>query len=191
MKNLALALAPLALLCAAQAGATVIHFKTFMTGPNENPSNASPGTGNATVVYDSEAHTLDVDAIFSGLLGMTTVAHIHCCVDAPGNTIPATPTPTFPGFPAGVSAGVYSVILDLTLLSSFNPAFVAANGGTPAAAEAALITGLNAGRAYFNIHTNLFPGGEIRGFLQVPEPGTIGLVALAMGALALRRKRKA
>jgi hypothetical protein len=34
----------------------------------------------------------------------------------------------------------------------------------------------------------LFPGGEIRGFLAVPEPGTLALLGLALGALALRRR---
>jgi hypothetical protein len=42
---------------------------------------------------------------------------------------------------------------------------VTANGGTTAGAEAALLAGLEAGQAYLNIHTTMFPGGEIRGFL--------------------------
>jgi len=37
------------------------------------------------------------------------------------------------------------------------------HGGTAAGAEAALVGGLAAGQAYFNIHTSPFPGGEIRG----------------------------
>jgi len=55
--------------------------------------------------------------------------------------------------------------LDLTQASSWNPAFVTANGGTVGGAEAALAAGLNAGHAYLNIHTTMFPGGEISGFL--------------------------
>jgi CHRD domain len=36
----------------------------------------------------------------------------------------------------------------------------------------ALLTGLAAGEAYLNIHTTLFPNGEIRGFLA-PVPGPV------------------
>jgi CHRD domain len=82
----------------------------------------------------------------------------------------ATTTPTFAGFPLGVTAGTYHIILDLTLATSWNAAFIAANGGTTAGAEAALAAGLNAGNTYLNIHTNVFPGGEIRGFLIPVRP---------------------
>ena len=57
----------------------------------------------------------------------------------------------------------------MTDASSYNPAFVTANGGTVAGAEAALLAGLHAGTAYLNIHTSMVPAGEIRGFLvEVP-----------------------
>jgi hypothetical protein len=106
----------------------------------------------------------------------------------------ATPTPSFPAFPTGVTSGSYLRDFDLTLASSYNGAFVTANGGTPASAEAALFAGLNAGQAYFNIHTATFPGGEIRGhFALVPEPGTWALMITGFGlvGVAARRRRTA
>jgi hypothetical protein len=39
----------------------------------------------------------------------------------------------------------------------YNPAFVTANGGTVAGAEAALIAGLENQMTYFNIHTQQSP----------------------------------
>ncbi len=178
-------------LCARGAQATPILYTAPLSGAAENPPNASPGTGFTTVGYDPIAQTLSVDVIFSGLLGITTASHIHCCVDPPGNAGVATPVPTFPGFPSGVTAGSYNQVFDLTLTSSFNPAFVTANGGTLAGAEAALADGLANGRAYLNIHTTEFPGGEIRGFLaSVPEPATLSLLVVGFGTLiASRRKR--
>lgn len=194
-QNLVLALVPLVFLYAAhRVEATVITYRTFLSGANENPVNASPGTGTAEVEYDDVLHTLTVGASFTGLLGTTTAAHIHCCEIPPTNAGVATQTPSFMGFPLGVTAGIMDdTAFDLTLASSYRAGFITMNGGTPAGAEAALVAGLAAGLSYFNIHTNVFPGGEIRGILtQVPEPATMGLLALGLGTLAFsRRKRKA
>jgi CSLREA domain-containing protein len=129
---------------------------------------ASPGTGNTVVTLDTTAHTLRVQATFSGLTSNTTASHIHCCVTvAGGNAGVATTTPTFAGFPLGVTSGTLDTTLAMTQASAWNPAFVTANGGTNAGAEAALTAGLAAGTAYFNIHTTNNGGGEIRGFLVI------------------------
>jgi hypothetical protein len=99
---------------------------------------ASPGSGSVDVIYDSTTHTLALQVTFSGLLGPTTASHIHATTASPGtgNAGVATTVPNFVGFPLGVFSG----ILDLTLLSSYNPAFVTANGGTADSAETALIS---------------------------------------------------
>lgn len=163
--------------------AHAIPFTAVLTGPGENPPNGSPGTGVAVVDLDLIAQTLHVHVSFTGLSSGTTASHIHCCVTPPGATGVATTVPTFANFPLGVMFGTYDNTLDLTLASSYNPAFVTANGGTVAGAEAALENGLLANRAYLNIHTTMFPGGEIRGFLTVPGPSS--LLLLASGFVAL------
>ena len=181
------------LFAAPASHAVLLHFKAFMDGPSESPPVPSPGTGFAVVDIDTDAHTMDVHAEFADLVAPTTVAHIHCCVAVPGEgtVAVATTTPTFPGFPAGVTSGAYDMLFDLTLASFYNAPFLAANGGTAAGAEAALIAGIIDGRAYFNVHTSMFPAGEIRGFLVVPEPGILGLLGLglALAFVATRRRR--
>jgi CHRD domain len=149
------------------AHAVVITYKTTLSGPNESPPNASPGVGIGQVDVNTTTHQMHVYAKFSGLTGNTSASHIHAptAVAGTGTAGVATTTPTFAGFPLGVKLGEYNVILDLTLASSWNAPYIAANGGTTAGAEAALLAALAAGKAYLNIHSSTFGGGEIRGFL--------------------------
>lgn len=184
------------LLAASAAQAVPVEFTASLNGPSESPPNASLGTGFATVDFDLAANTMRVRVDFTGLTTGTTASHIHCCTTLPftGTAIVATTLPTFPNFPLGVTSGTYDQTFDMTLASSYNPAFITAEGGTVALAEAALFDNLFTGKEYLNIHTTEFPSGEIRGFLtSVPEPGSLGLMATALfmfGVFARRNKRR-
>ncbi len=139
-----------------------------LSGLNENPPNGSSAIGSALITFDTVTSMMTVDVAFTGLSGTTTASHIHCCVSPPGNAGVATTVPTFTGFPLGVTSGTYVQTFDMLNPASYNPAFVAAHGGTAVSAEAALIAGMLAGQAYLNVHSTFRPGGEIRGFLAKP-----------------------
>ena len=114
-----------------------------------------------------------------------------CGTAGTGTAGVATTQPYFAGFTTGVTSGSYNNTLDLTLSSSYNSAYVTANGGTTATAEAALAQAIADGKSYLNIHTTFKTGGEIRGFLlPVPEPSSMALLGLGIGAAFWSRRRR-
>lgn len=203
MKRTLLYLAASTMLVASPlAHSTLIKYTATLNGANEVVPNFSTGTGVADVTIDDVLNTMRVQVAFQDLIAPTIVAHIHCCTAVPmtGTIAVATTTPSFVGFPAGVTAGTYDNILDLTQTSTYNGSFVTSNGGTTAGAELALLNGLLAGEAYFNIHTSLYAGGEIRGFFvpvrdpvgnpTIPEPATLSLLGLGLAGIGFLRRRK-
>ena len=158
----AFAIAAASLALSLQATAAPVTFGTTLSGANESPPNASTAFGAAQVTLDDALFSVQVHVDFSGLAASAGAGHIHCCTAVPGTGNVAVFL-GFTGFPAATS-GTYDHVFTLS----------SANFAT-------LLTGIEQGRAYVNIHdAPSFGAGEIRGFL-VPEPGTL---TLALGALA-------
>lgn len=164
------------------------------------PNVETMGSGMAMVTLTG--NTMRVQATWQDLVSPTTVAHIHCCVNLDLPPLErtagvATQLPSFPGFPGVASPpGVLSGTYDRTfaLADLFNANFIAASGGTVEMATMRLVNGMNAGTAYFNIHTVQYPAGEINGFSQpqavVPEPSTYALLGTGIAGLGLVARRR-
>ena len=110
-----LASAALSLAALTHALAHAVVYAAPLLGSSEVPVAVTPGTGFGTVTIDLDLLTLRVEASFSGLLGNTTSAHIHCCVLPGSNVGVATQTPSFSGFPLGVTAGSYDNTFNMAL----------------------------------------------------------------------------
>ena len=111
-------------------------------GAQEVPPTASAGLGIAFFHLDTVANTLGYNIVFGNLTAAETAAHIH-------------------GFaPPGVNGGVlHALPLGTPKVGTWN--FTDAQ-------EPNIVAGLT----YVNIHTGMFPGGEIRGQVVMPTPAT-------------------
>lgn len=128
--------------------AATIHLRAHLNNAQEVPPtpNKSPGTGVADLTLDTLTGQLGGSLSFSGLISPVTNAAIHG--PAPAGAF-AGVVALLPGFPLGTTAGTYASFNLVPLL-------------TPSQVQAMLLD-----LCYLNLHTSIFPGGEIRGQLLV------------------------
>ena len=120
---------------AAPASAEMLSYKADLKGATEVPANDSKGSGDVDATYDTASKKLTWTVTYSGLTGGATAAHFHGPAAAGANAPPVVP----------LSGKLDSPIKgDATLTD----------------AQAA---DLQAGRWYFNVHTDANKGGELRG----------------------------
>lgn len=178
--------AGLALGAVADAAFITVNFP--LGGDQEVPPNDSDAFGVGKIVVDTTARTFDIDLFVVGidladLRGAgpnNSPVHIH-------------------NAPAGANGGI---VIDLGFFGSFfedglgitlrlrDIAFGGVQGGVSSDIDANLDAFFQ-GNLYVNIHTNDFPGGQIRGQIvgpEIPAPASIGVFGLA-GLAALRRRR--
>ena len=111
----------------------IVPLNALLDGGQEVPVAATTASGWGTFTIDMVANQLSYHIAFTGLLGVETAAHIHGSV------------------PHGGNAGVMHALPPGTpKVGTWNFA---------QAAEEDIVSG----RTYVNIHSTMFPGGEIRG----------------------------
>ena len=146
-------------------------FISFLNGAQEAPAPVStPAFGNGTVLLNAARTQITINLTFQGLLAPITIAHIH-------------------NGAFGVGGPVILDIRELITTSNMGTAGTIVNATLNVNAVQAQV--LLAGNGYFNIHTERFGGGEIRGQINVvPEPSTYLLMATGLGGLVLIARRK-
>ncbi len=148
----------------------IVPLNATIDGDQEVPPTGSPATGWGTFTVDDNLNELHYYIAFSGLAGTETAAHIH------GMALHGANAGVMHALPAGspkIGTWVY-----------------------PESAELAIMSG----QMYVNIHSNLFPGGEIRGQIvpvvvpihegqETPPTGSpaagIGLLSISIASNAM------
>ncbi|WP_201776130.1 CHRD domain-containing protein [Devosia geojensis] len=123
------------LLAAGAARAETVNLHAELTGAAEVPANDSAGTGTLEGTFDTETMELTWTITYEGLTGEATAAHFHGPASPEENAGPVVP----------IEGDLASPI----------------EGSATLTEEQA--TDLQGGMWYFNIHTEQYPDGEIRG----------------------------
>ncbi len=137
-----LALVALVLFCGSAVRAET--FTAYLEGAQEVPPVSTSGRGYARIFVNEAAGTISFVVVFNGMTSNQTAAHIHA---------PA---------PVGSSAGV---AIDLGTVGGTSGTLTGSGTITPTQ-----LAQLRAGLGYVNVHSAMFPGGELRGQLARPRP---------------------
>jgi hypothetical protein len=141
------------------------HFGTHLSGVQEVPPVFSGGHGFALVTLNDAQDELSYSLVYFEMGSPVTQSHIHFGTPGVNGGIVAFLCSNLLGAPPGVPA-----CPNEPGLNTVSGVITAANVGTGAAAQgigagdfAGLIEALEAKASYVNVHTEGFPGGEIRG----------------------------
>jgi hypothetical protein len=163
-----LLIAVLGSLLATATLATAEQIGALLTGYEESPSVSTTATGEFTATIAPDGDTIFYSETFSGLQGTVTQSHIHVGQLGVNGSIVIflCQTATNPD-PTGLAPACPQ---EGTVTGTITPANVIAGATASqqlAAGDlAAVSAAIRAGAAYANVHTNVSPGGEIRGQIR-------------------------
>lgn len=162
---LALAVAVVALVLGVTGSVTAQDvLGAHLSALQEVPPVFSEGHGFALVTVNYDVNTVDYSVVYFNLRSNATQAHIHFGTPGVNGGIVALLCSNLPGKPAGVQAcpnGPGFNAISGTLTAADVQA--AAAQGVGAGSFEALSEAISSSSSYVNVHTDSFPGGEIRG----------------------------
>ena len=151
----------LALPAWAQGGAAATQLQGF----EEVPAIATPATGRFTAQINQAASSISYELSYADLQGSITQAHIHFAQEGVNGGIVIFLCSNLGNGPAGTQACPPSPGSISGTATAADVLGVAAQG-ISAGQMHKVLRAIRSGIAYVNVHTNLFPGGEIRGQLS-------------------------
>jgi hypothetical protein len=140
----------------------------LLTGYEESPSVSTTGSGEFTATVAPDGETIQYTVTYSGLQGTVTQGHIHVGQLGVNGSIviflcqtEENPDPTGLAPECPQEGNVSGEITSANVIAGATESQQLAAGDL-----AAVVTAIEAGAAYANVHTDLSPGGEIRGQIR-------------------------
>jgi len=148
--------------------ATADQIGALLTGYEESPAVSTTGRGEFTATIDSDGDVIQYTETYSGLQGTVTQSHIHVGqLGVNGSVViflcqtTTNPDPTGLAPECPQEGTVTGTITTANVIAGATATQQLAAGDLAAVSAA-----IRAGAAYANVHTNISPGGEIRGQIR-------------------------
>ena len=134
-----------------------LEFTAILSGAQEVPGNDSNGRARATVKFDAAFTRVWVDVRVRGLTGSFTAAHFHC--NRAGASGPPKLGLQGPGPLMFDGERLRGVLTNEHILGTDCESVV----GRPINNLVSLALAMRDGLIYLNVHSDLYPPGEVRG----------------------------
>jgi len=170
MKKSALVLCALAgfTVSAVALGGGFKFIQEFLSGYEEVPSVSTAGHGELTARISNDESQIDWELTYSDLEGAIQQAHIHFAQAGVNGGISVFLCTNLGNGPAGIQpcpappATISGTILAADVSPNIPATAAARTQGINTGEIGELIAAMRAGATYVNVHTTLWPGGEVR-----------------------------
>jgi len=144
-------------------GQKVLNFRAHLSGDQEVPVRETLATGQAVFQLSKDGQQLSYKIVVANLENIT-MAHIHVAAAGANGPVVTWLYPSGP--PAMLIPGTTNGILYEGVITEANLIGILAGGEV-----SDLVDHIVAGNTYVNVHTSLYPAGEIRGQISGHVPG--------------------